>query len=307
MTGREIGSNGKRPAPGGPVKRAGKWEFRVLGLGRRASCVRNASSIMKTQLALTSLAVLGLAASHLSANVLLTENFSYADGGLVAGSSSNWTLLSGSTTPLQVVGGVVTGMTHGSGSREDAARVFSATPITVGNVYVKFDLTVTTAPTAGQEYFMAVSGLADTNYRGRVFIAAPAVAAPGAFRLGISNSTSTVAFTSDLMVGSYDVVFAATSGTTGSALWVGADAVNFIEGTTSATAIDTTTAQSLARVALRQGTGITVANGVNVDNLIVATTFADVAGTPIPEPSAAAGLAGLAALAGVAMRRRRRA
>ncbi len=262
---------------------------------------------MKTQLALTSLAVLGLAASHLSANVLLTENFSYADGGLIAGSSSNWTLLSGSTTPLQVVGGVVTGMTHGSGSREDAARVFSATPITVGNVYVKFDLTVTTAPTAGQEYFMAVSGLADTNYRGRVFIAAPAVAAPGAFRLGISNSTSTVAFTSDLMVGSYDVVFAATSGTTGSALWVGADAVNFIEGTTSATATDTTTAQSLARVALRQGTGISVANGVNVDNLIVATTFADVAGTPIPEPSAAAGLAGLVALAGVAARRRRRA
>lgn len=261
---------------------------------------------MKTQLALTSLAVLGLAASHLSADVLLTETFSYPDGALIAGSSENWTFLSGTASPLQVVGGVVTGLAHGSGSREDAARIFSATPITVGSVYVKFDLTVTTAPTAGQDYFMGVSGLTDTNYRGRVFIAAPAVAASGAFRLGISNGTSTVAFTSDLTVGSYDVVVAVTSGTTGSALWVGSDAVNFIEGTTSATATDTTTAQGLARIALRQGSAITVANGVNIDNIIVATTFADVAGTPIPEPSAAAGLAGLAALAGVAVRRRRR-
>lgn len=262
---------------------------------------------MKTQLALTSLAVLGLAASHLSADVLLNETFSYADGGLITGSSTNWTFLSGTGSVLQVVGGVVTGLTHGSGSREDAARAFTATPITAGSVYVKFDLTVTTAPTAGQDYFMGVSGLTDTNYRGRLFIAAPAVAAAGAFRLGISNGTSTVAFTSDLTLGSYDVVFAATSGTTGSALWVGADAINFVEGTTSATATDTSTAQGLARVALRQGTGITVANGVNIDNLVVATTFADVAGAPIPEPSAAAGLAGLVALAGVAARRRRRA
>ncbi len=253
----------------------------------------------------TALALIFVGASPTIGQILLNETFSYPNGGLVAGSSGNWTNLSGTGTLLQVSDSQLTGLVHGSGSREDATRVFTNTAVTSGAVFSSFSFTVTTAPTAGQDYFFALHGSADTNYRGRLFLASPASASSGEYRLGISNATSTAAFTGNLTQGQtyYAVVKTSAVATGNSALWVGTSLSSLLESSPTATASDVFTSQALARVVLRQGTGISVANGLNFDNLTIGTTFADV--TAVPEPSSFAVLAGLAALAGVSMSRRR--
>lgn len=228
---------------------------------------------------------------HAHATILLTEPFSYADGALTAGnaganvSGGNWTLLSGTTTPLTISGGQLVGLSHGSGSREDAARAFSATDITTGTVFASFTLTVATAPTAGSDYFFALHPLANTNFRGRIFLAAPAVAG-STFRLGLENdSAPATVFTPDLSTGTYSVLLSVNAATNLSSLWVGADLSSFVEGApTISDTVAPTTVNGVARVALRQGTGITVANSVSVDDIRVADSFSD-ATSPVPEPS----------------------
>jgi hypothetical protein len=251
------------------------------------------------------IALLGLCSSGYAA-VLISDDFSYTNGGLVANSGGNWTNLSGTGTFLQVSSGEVAGLAHGSGSREDATRIFSAPAVSSGSVYSSFSFTVNTAPTAGTDYFFAVHGLADSNFRGRVFLTVPTTAG---FRLGISNATATASFTGDLIVGTtyYAVVRASSTTGTNAALWIGTSLSSIAaltESSPTATAADAFTANSLGRAVLRQGGSITVGNSLDFDNLVIGTSFADVA--PVPEPSSYASIFGGVALAGVLAVRRRR-
>jgi hypothetical protein len=245
-----------------------------------------------------------------SASVLLTDTFSYTNGGLVAQSGGNWTNLSGTGTLLQVSGGEVASIAHGSGSREDATRVFTASPIATGNdVYSSFSFTVNTAPSAGSEYFYAVHDAAASNFRGRVFLSAPTTSG---FRIGVSNSTGTASvFTSDLVAGQTYFAVVRHSNTTGvnSALWIGSSlsAIATVGSSTpTITASDALgTLISFSRTVIRQGNGISVSNSLNFDNLVIGNTFSDVAPSAIPEPSTYAAILGGVALLGVAARRRR--
>jgi hypothetical protein len=255
------------------------------------------------------LGVIGLVSSlTASATVLLTESFTYTNGGLVANSGGNWTNLSGTGTFLQVSGGEVSGIVHGSGSREDAVRIFTGTPLTTQG-FASFEFTVTTAPTAVQDYFFTFTYEA-SNFRGRVFIAAPSSPDSSAFRIGISNVTTTAAnivFSSNLTINTtYSIVVrAGANGVINSALWVGTDATAFLPGAPTITATDVYGVETLSRVVIRQGGTVTTANSANFDSLLVGTGFSDVA--PLPEPSAFAALAGVGALGLVGLRRRRRA
>ena len=269
---------------------------------------------MKSQITLGVLSLFTVLSS--SATVLLTENFGYSNGGLVANSGGNWTNLSGTGTFLQVTNGEVAGIAHGSGSREDAVRVFTASPIGT-EVYASFNFTVTTAPTAVQDYFFAFTDDL-SNFRGRVFLAAPSAANANEFRIGISNVTTTAAnivFSNNLLINTtYSIIVrGGADAVINSAVWVGTNASAFDSATPSITASDAYGLETLSRVAIRQGNTITTANSLNFDNLVVGTTFSDVSvaildpnNGAIPEPSSYAAIFGVFALAGAALRRRSR-
>ena len=292
--------------------KAGKKCFRerhASGLreGVGVGCAERVYLTLKNMKFLLSVASALAIVSSASASVLLSDAFSYTNGGLVAQSGGNWTNLSGSGTFLQVAEGEVAGIAHGSGSREDATRVFATTAIATGNnVFSSFSFTVNTAPTAGSDYFFAVHDAAASNFRGRVFLSAPS---SSGFRIGISNSLNTPVFTSDLVTGQTYFAVVRHSNTTGvnSALWIGSSlsAISSVGASSpTITASDTLgTLIAFSRVALRQGNSITVANSLDFDNLVIGNTFADVA--PIPEPSTYAAILGGVALLGVAARRRR--
>jgi hypothetical protein len=217
-------------------------------------------------------------------SLIWQDNFNYSDGNLTA--SGNWTAISGAgSVPIQVNGTVVTGMSAGSGSREDDARVLDAT-YSSGFLFAGFDFSLS--------YFFNFKD-SSTGFRARVYIGAPA---SSGFRLGLENDAgdgaATVTFSSDLSLNTtyravvgYDV----SAGT--SMLWLGP---SFSYG--SPTLQDNTPAGvlSMVGVSLRQGgsgsgTASCTYSGLNLDNMIVATDF--VTATAVPEPSTfALGLVG---------------
>lgn len=257
---------------------------------------------------LAHLAAFAALASTSFGAILFDEKFSYADGNVTTVSSSTWANISGTLNPIQVAGGAITGITHGSGSREDVAAVFTATPIPTGNnVFSSFSFSVTTAPTTGADYFYTGAD-AGTGFRGRVFVSAPTVSG---FRLGISNSTATAALSADLVTGATYFAVVRHSNTTGvnSALWIGSSlsAIAALgESSPTITASDALgSLVSFSRSLIRQGNATGVVSALNFDNLVVGNTFDDLA--PIPEPSTYAALLGLVAISAVALRRRPRA
>lgn len=243
------------------------------------------------KLSICSSLLLAVAGSTASAAIFLEEPFAYADGALTTVSGGTWSVLSGSGNPLTVTSGQVTGLSHGAGSREDNTRVFSGTDVATGDVYAAFTLQVTTAPTANMDYFLGLHGNTNSNFRGRVFLSSPSVSG---FRLGLENdSGTTTVLTSDLTAGTpYSVLLRVNAATNLSDLWVGTNAASF--SASSPTISDTVAPSSVAalgRIVLRQGSAITAANAVNIDNLRVTDTFAEA----IPEPTT-----GLLVLSGVA-------
>lgn len=247
----------------------------------------------------------GAIAATASATTLLNEPFNYIDGQLTnLGSNVSgglWTTTSGTGTPLQVVSGAITGLTHGSGSREDASRPFSASDINFGFLYASFELTVTAAPTTSLDYFFALHPLSNSNFRDRVFISAPATAG-SAFRIGLENDgATTTILTNDLPIGTYDLLVRVSLTDNTSSLWIGSDIGTFVESSPTLTDTVAPTLAALGRVILRQGGNGLGTNTVNIDNIVVADTFVEA----VPEPSTLLGLIGGTALLGMIRRRSR--
>jgi hypothetical protein len=231
-----------------------------------------------------SLGIALLGNSFSQAAILLTEPFNYSNGGIVANSGGNWTNLSGTGTLQQVSSNTLAGLVHGAGSREDITRIFNTPNITTGTVYASFSFTVNTAPTAGSDYFFALNGTLDSNFRGRVFLAAPATAGTGRFRLGLENDTATTSlFTPDFVNSStYYALLSVNAATNLSSLWVGTDLQAFDNSfPTISDLVAPVTIAGVGRATFRQGGSITVANSMSFDNLVVATRFSEI----VPEPS----------------------
>lgn len=219
------------------------------------------------------------AACAANAGAIWQENFNYDNGGLLTVGGGVWAWTSGTTTPLTVTEGQITGMSSGGGSREDVLRPLGATYAT-GSLYAGFDMSLGTAPTSGCAYFLHFKN-DETVFRGRVFIGAPSATG---YRLGLEtdagDSGSTVLFTDDLALNTlYRVVVAYDVGAGTSKLWVnGVDEAS----PTLADPTAATTTPAMTQLGLRQGGGSAVVYGdLTIDNLGVATDFYSV----VPEPS----------------------
>lgn len=227
------------------------------------------------------------------AGILLSDTFSYPDGDLATVSGGKWVIHSG-TTPLNVTGGTLT--VTGANSEDQHADLAGA-PISSGMLYAGFDVTLTALPT-GTTYFAHFYN-SSTTFRGKLF-ATTSGAATNLFKFAISNNASSVPSIAspDLSPDTtYHVVLALnpTDATTGVVTTLYIDAASETGGLT---ATDGTTSIGINSFAFRQASG---EGTMTVDNLVVATTFAEANGSAVPEPASL----GLLVLGGLALLRRR--
>jgi hypothetical protein len=238
--------------------------------------------------ALAAAVLCGALASAAQATVALSDNFdSYTNGNLVG--QGGWGQTGASTTnPIQVTNGQVGLTTTG----QDVYEPFSS-PVahTDGSgIYTGFDVTVTSAQSAG-DYFLHLSDPAGTttNFWQRVFVKSSG----SGYLLGLVDTAgtgSTVTYGTDALNlnQSYHVSLAwnFVSGLKNDTFSMYVNPSSPVEGsntpymtlTWTSTTVDEPAAQ-LSAINLRQGTASN-APGVIVDNLVVATTFAEV-----PEPA----------------------
>lgn len=257
----------------------------------------------------SALAVIALSAS---ATVLVSDDFSYSNGSLVTNSNENWTAMSTTkSNPIQVVNGVVTGITNTEGNPQKIRRNFSAS--TTGMVYARMSLQVTAYPSESYDdgsvrnVYGLMLGPSDSTLnstgRGIVWFASPENWISGYFRLGLSNASSqTPDYTENLAIGDwYDVILATSTVDNTSKLWVG-NLSTFSEDTptlTCTTVPSSIKAISSIRIIQNYDVGT---NSTNLDNLVVGDSFSSV----VPEPSSLLALVtGAVGLIGFETRRRR--
>ncbi len=209
-----------------------------------------------------------LAVMSVRAQVILQDDFTYADGLTTNVSGGLWVVHSSSGNNSFVANNQL----QVFGSRgDDINRLFSGTPGSV--LYASFVVRMTALPNAAGAYFAHFKD-SGNNFRARVFAFTPAGITPNNWRLGISAASSTApptqVFPRDLalnvdyrVVVSYD-----TAGFLGT-LWV--DPVSSTDQNQFTT--DSTAAATLVAYAFRQASG---EGSILVDNLLVGNSFEDV-------------------------------
>jgi hypothetical protein len=216
---------------------------------------------------LLSLVLLAIFASSLRAQVILQDNFTYADGLTTNVSGGQWARFSGTSNDSFVKNGRL----EVFGTRfDDINRAFSpALSSTIA--YASFIVNATNL-SASTNYFAHFKDSGNSNFRGRVFAAGPGVVA-NTWRLGISAAGAAATakiFPLDLatnvdyrVVISYDTV-----GFLGT-LWV--DPVSSTDPNVLTS--DSTSAATIIRFAFRQSSPNPA---VLVDDLYVGNSFDDV-------------------------------
>jgi len=227
------------------------------------------------------------------ATVLTSDNFPYPDGSLDA--NAGWTTHSGTIGSLQVLGGQAVLQENGSASG-DAHKTFAATP---GNLYYGVDFSVDDLGTpyvgADNEYFAHLMGAGTFNFRAKIDIVAATGAGDFSVGLATRNSSADVVWATDLTYGTtYRAIVKYDQTINQAQLWINA----VLPTDTSVLGIDEIpAAPTMDAFGLRESFS-SMGEVVRVDNMAVATTFAEV----VPEPTTLA----LLAIGGLALIRRRR-
>ena len=249
---------------------------------------------MKNPPILAAIALLASSGLASAATILYATDFNaptYSDGALIG--QDNWVLTNSTTNPLSVTSTATDGVVVLGTSGQDVRRGFTESAVTSGSVFLKAEITVSSAQATG-DYFLHLGDNGTSNFYARTYIRSSG--AGFVMALGTSSGTATygtieLAFNTPLtLLIRYDFV-AGTANDTG-ALFVnptsedGSGDTAYIAATTVGT--DATT---IASVNLRQGSAANAA-GVTVDSLSVF----------VPEP----GVAMLGALGVLGLLRRRR-
>jgi DNA/RNA endonuclease YhcR with UshA esterase domain len=217
------------------------------------------------------------------ANVILTETFTYADGPVVSGSAGIWTTHSG-TTPDQV--DVASGKINLTETEsEDVNATLIGEPYTAAGsavLYARFTVNFSALPTGTGGHFAHFRDKGN-GFRARLF-ATTTGAAAGTLRLAIGYAgNSGTPLETDLSLGTtYTVMFKLDLAAGNASLWVNPAA----ETDPSAVSTDSNTAISVSTFAFRQS--LSNGNGMGtlvVDDLKVATTFAEALDNSVPEPT----------------------
>lgn len=206
--------------------------------------------------------------------VLLNEPFDYPDGSLVELSDGKWVTHSGTTGEVNVESGRVN---LDQNESEDvnaplAGQPYPATGAT--NIfYAGFTLRFTSLPGASGTYFAHFKD-SSTGFRGKLWAFTDG-AEPGAFRLGISSAAnSPVAGPTDLTLNvDYQIVVRLVNGNSPVAtFWIAPQN----ENSPGISSTDSASEFSVVSFAFRQSDG---EGTLQIDNLKVATTFAEVIST----------------------------
>jgi hypothetical protein len=239
---------------------------------------------MKKLLALSLLA--GLTLNSYGGGIL-TDDFSYPNGGIVT--NSTWVTNSGTLGTMLVDNGQ---LVISSSRSEDIARELSGSPYAVDgavqNLYASFKINCTGLPSTSGGYLAHFTGTNSsgslTGFRGRLWLSTTdptGTAAPiGTFYVGIANSSAGNNKSGQLPTPlntnqTYTVVIRYNVGVASATVWVNPTA----ESETGVTASDAVTATDLIAIthfSFRQASG--VGNPVLIDDLRVGTSFGDVVG-----------------------------
>ena len=215
-----------------------------------------------------------LSATLAGAALLLNDSFSYSDGPLVTVSGGVWVHHSGSAGEVMVSSGRVF---LNEANTEDVNAPLAGQPYpasgTTNVFYASFTVKFTSLPSGGGTYFAHFKNSSST-FRARIW-ALTGGAAPDQFRLGISSTNSSAASatsTMDLRLNTDYIVVTRlvnSNAVTVSTLWINPTA----ESDSSISVTENASAFTVVSYALRENTG---EGALNIDNLRVGTSFADV-------------------------------
>jgi hypothetical protein len=216
---------------------------------------------------------------------LVTETFNYTVGGLVLGSSGNWSSNSGIAGTLVTTTGSLTYSTYYpgnignkvaivNGSSEDAITSFTSQSGTGLKVYASFLINVTAATASGDYFIHFLSGTA--SFKSRVFIKSSGTG----FDLGIDGDGSSPTYvaptTAYVFNTTYLVVIAYTFNAGANddivSLWVNPDISTTTEPAPIVTKSVATDYTSLSALGLRQASGNTPS--LSVDGIKIGTSWA---------------------------------
>ena len=214
------------------------------------------------------------------AALFLYEPFNYANGPLVSVSGGLWNTHSGTTGEVDVVSGRVDLRVP---STEDVNAVLLGQPFPATTnifLYASFVVNFSTLPSAGGAYFTHFKGTGNTIQRAKVF-ALTSGASPGQYRIGLANAANTAAIATASSFNAnadYRIYVRYVLSNATSTVWVNPTS----EASPSITATDIVGSPgTITSFALRQDTGIGV---LEIDDLKVGTSFADVFDAPVTNP-----------------------
>ena len=229
------------------------------------------------------LTALLFSATLASATLLLNDSFSYPDGSLVAVSGGTWVHHSGSVTgEVLVASGRVL---LNEANAEDVNALLAGQPYGVAGTpnvfYASFTVKFTSLPASGGAYFAHFKD-SSTGFRARIW-ALTSGATTGKFRLGISSTSGTVisaTSSTDLSLNTdYTVVTRLVNTNSVSTLWINPTS----EGDPGISTSESASTFTVVSYALRENTG---EGALNLDNLRVGTSFADVVASGSGQPPA---------------------
>ena len=218
------------------------------------------------------IAVFLLSATLDWAALLLNDSFSYPDGPLVTVSDGAWLRHNGSTNKVMVSSGRVL---LSEANTEDVNSPLAGQPYassgTTNVFYASFTVKFTSLPSSGGAYFAHFKD-SSTGFRARIW-ALTSGAASGKFRLGISSAIGNVISATlpvDLSLNTdYTVVTRLVNNNSDSTLWINPES----EGDAGVTTSESASTFTVVSYALRENSD---EGALNIDNLRVGTSFADV-------------------------------